>query len=75
MNEKTYKQFIVDLIKDENFDILITDIKDNLLRQIASTLPEETAKREALYHKIQGVDAVKKGAVLAAKRKVTGGTD
>lgn len=75
MSDQSYKKFIVDLLKDEHFDILLSDIRNNLLRQIASTKPEESAKREELYFKLQGVDAVKSGAVLAAKRKVTGGTD
>lgn len=70
-----YKEFIVSLVRDEHFDTLLSDIKNNLLKQIASTKPEESDKREALYFKIQGVDAVKSGAVLAAKRKVTGGND
>ena len=70
-----YAEWIAMLVKEEHFDTLLADIKQNLLRQIASTQPEDTVKREGLYFKIQGVDAVKSGAILAAKRKVTGGNE
>lgn len=74
-NDKSYKEFIVELLNDPNFDTLIEDIKSNLLKKISNSKPEEKDLREQLYYQIQGVDTVKKSVVLAAKRKVTGGTE
>lgn len=75
MEDKGYKEFIAGLLKEEHFDRLLNDIKTSLLNKIAATQPADSSTREELYFKIQGVDAVKKEAVLAVKRKITGGNE
>lgn len=67
----TYSEYVKELVNDPHFNTLLEDVKNKLLKEISNTALDESGKREWLYFKIQGVDAIKTEALLASKRKPT----